>query len=172
MDYYGNQGPEAKLSVSFTPRNGVNVAEGKSYTMLKQPEGNYPDEKGNAFTDGKLGEPTYGDAAWSGFLGKPEFVIDLGEKVNGIYSVRLNTLGGGNAAIYAPNQVTIYVSDDGENFTQVASKTFAADVNAGSLNVVVRNVTLPEDASARYVKIAVATNQSWIFIDEISVYAE
>jgi hypothetical protein len=84
----------------------------------------------------------------------------------------LNTLGGGNAAIYAPNQVTIYVSDDGENFTQVASKTFAADVNAGSLNVVVRNVTLPEDASARYVKIAVATNQSWIFIDEISVYAE
>jgi hexosaminidase len=150
----------------------VNVAEGKSYTMLKQPEGNYPDEKGNAFTDGKLGEPTYGDAAWSGFLGKPEFVIDLGEKVNGIYSVRLNTLGGGNAAIYAPNQVTIYVSDDGENFTQVASKTFAADVNAGSLNVVVRNVTLPEDASARYVKIAVATNQSWIFIDEISVYAE
>ena len=172
LDYYGNQGPVTKLSVSFTPRNGVNVAEGKSYTMLKQPEGNYPDEKGNAFTDGKLGEPTYGDAAWSGFLGKPEFVIDLGEKVNGIYSVRLNTLGGGSAAIYAPNQVTIYVSDDGENFTQVASKTFAADVNAGSLNVVVRNVTLPEDASARYVKIAVATNQSWIFIDEISVYAE
>ena len=172
LDYYGNQGPAAKLSVSFTPRNGVNVAEGKSYTLLKQPEANYPDETGNAFTDGKLGEPTYGDAAWSGFLGKPEFVFDLGEKVNGIYAVRLNTLGGGNAAIYAPDQVTVYISDDGENFTQVCSKTFAADAGSGSLNVVIRSVTLPEDASARYVKIAVATNQSWIFIDEISIYAE
>ena len=172
IDYCGSDGPAAKLTVSFVTRNGVNVAEGKSYTMLKQPEANYPDEVGNAFTDGKLGEPTYGDKAWSGFLGKPEFVIDLGEKVDGIYSVRVNTLGGGNAAIYAPNQITIYVSDDGENFTQVASKTFAADVNSGSLNVVVRSVTLPQDASARYVKIAVATNQSWIFIDEISVMAE
>ena len=172
IDYCGSDGPAAKLTVSFVTRNGVNVAEGKSYTMLKQPEANYPDEVGNAFTDGKLGEPTYGDKAWSGFLGKPEFVIDLGEKVDGIYSVRVNTLGGGNAAIYAPNQITIYVSDDGENFTQMASKTFAADVNSGSLNVVVRSVTLPQDASARYVKIAVATNQSWIFIDEISVMAE
>ena len=172
IDYCGSDGPAAKLTVSFVTRNGVNVAEGKSYTMLKQPEANYPDEVGNAFTDGKLGEPTYGDKAWSGFLGKPEFVIDLGEKVDGIYSVRVNTLGGGNAAIYAPNQITIYVSDDGENFTQVASKTFTADVNAGSLNVVVRSVSLPQDASARYVKIAVATNQSWIFIDEISVMAE
>ncbi len=172
IDYCGSDGPAAKLTVSFVTRNGVNVAEGKSYTMLKQPEANYPDEVGTAFTDGKLGEPTYGDKAWSGFLGKPEFVIDLGEKVDGIYSVRVNTLGGGNAAIYAPNQITIYVSDDGENFTQVASKTFTADVNAGSLNVVVRSVTLPQDASARYVKIAVATNQSWIFIDEIGVMAE
>ena len=172
IDYCGSDGPAAKLTVSFVTRNGVNVAEGKSYTMLKQPEANYPDEVGNAFTDGKLGEPTYGDKAWSGFLGKPEFVIDLGEKVDGIYSVRVNTLGGGNAAIYAPNQITIYVSDDGENFTQVASKTFAADVNSGSLNVVVRSVSLSQDASARYVKIAVATNQSWIFIDEISVMAE
>ncbi len=172
IDYCGSDGPAAKLTVSFVTRNGVNVAEGKSYTMLKQPEANYPDEVGNAFTDGKLGEPTYGDKAWSGFLGKPEFVIDLGEKVDGIYSVRVNTLGGGNAAIYAPNQITIYVSDDGENFTQVASKTFASDVNSGSLNVVVRSVSMPQDASARYVKIAVATNQSWIFIDEISVMAE
>lgn len=172
IDYCGSNGPAAKLTVSFVTRNGVNVAEGKGYTMLKQPEGNYPDEDGNAFTDGKLGEPTYGDKAWSGFLGRPEFVIDLGEKVDGIYSVRVNTLGGGNAAIYAPNQIMIYVSDDGENFTQVASKTFTADVNSGSLNVVVRSVTLPQDASARYVKIAVATNQSWIFIDEISVMAE
>lgn len=172
IDYCGSDGPAAKLTVSFVTRHGVNVAAGKGYTMLKQPEGNYPDEDGNAFTDGKLGEPTYGDKAWSGFLGRPEFVIDLGEKVDGIYSVRVNTLGGGNAAIYAPNQITIYVSDDGENFTQVASKTFAADVNSGSLNVVVRSVTLPQDASARYVKIAVATNQSWIFIDEISIMAE
>ena len=172
VDYFNNESPAVKISVSFTPRNGVNVAAGKGYTMLKQPEGNYPDEDGNAFTDGKLGDPTYGDAAWSGFLGRPEFVIDLGEKVDGIYSVRVNTLGGGNAAIYAPNQITVFVSDDGENFTQVASKTFTADVNSGSLNVVVRSITLPEDASARYVKIAVATNQSWIFIDEISVMAE
>jgi hexosaminidase len=150
----------------------VNVAAGKGYTMVKQPEAKYPDEDGTAFTDGKLGEPTYGDAAWSGFLGKPEFIIDLGKKVSGIYSVRVNTLGGGSAAIYAPNQIIVYISDDGENFTQVASKTFAADVNSGSLNVVIRSLTLSEDVSARYVKIAVATNQSWIFIDEIGVFAE
>ncbi len=172
VDYFGNRGPAFEFEVEFSGKDGVNVAEGKSYTTLKPAEANYPDEQGNALTDGKYGEATYGDAAWVGFLGKPEFVIDLGEKTDGIYSVVVNTMGGGSAAIYAPTNVTVYVSDDGENFTQAVSKTFEPDSGTDKLEAVVRTAFLPQSVSARYVKVAISTNQSWIFVDEISVYAE
>lgn len=172
VDYFGNYGPAFEFEVEFSGKDGVNVAEGKKYTLLKEPESGYPDEKGRTLTDGKQGAATYSDAAWVGFLGRPEIVIDLGKKTDGIYSVTVGTMGGGSAAIYTPTNVTVYVSDDGENFTQVVSKNYDPDTRVDLLELGALTAMLPQNVSARYVKVAISTNQSWIFVDEISVFAE
>ena len=41
----------------------------------------------------------------------PEFVIDLGKTETAIYGFEVSTLGGGSAGVYAPTEITVYVSD-------------------------------------------------------------
>lgn len=172
VDYYGNDGEAFEFSVDFKGKNGKNVAISKSYSLLTPPESNYPDESGISLTDGKFGEASYWSPEWVGFLTKPEIIIDLGKTEESIYAIEVNTLGGGSAAVYAPTEITVFVSDDGVGFKQVAFKTYDPDLGVDSQNTVLRNVILDGTVSGRYVKLAIATNQSWIFIDEISIYAE
>lgn len=172
VDYYNNDGEAFEFEVSYKGKNGKNVAEGKKYALSLQPEAGYPDENGNALTDSKYGNAAYSDPAWLGFLGRPEITVDLGKTENGIYAIEVNTLGGGSAAVYAPTEITVYVSDDGNSFKQIATRTFDPDLGVDSQKTVLRSVMLDSAASGRYVKISVATNQSWIFIDEISIYSE
>jgi hypothetical protein len=171
VDFYGNEGPEEKAEVEFTGKEGVNVALKKPYTLANPPADNYPDEQGIGLTDGVLGNPTYGDAAWLGFLAKAEVVIDLGSTTEQLYAVEVNSLGGGGAGIYATASVVVYVSEDGVNFTQVASKTYAPDDGVDGLYTFTRAVFLPENTKARYVKVEIVPLKSWMFIDEVSVYA-
>jgi hypothetical protein len=171
VDYYRGRSEGVNFTVDFTPKNGSNVALNCPYTITS-PESGYPDEDGKGLTDGKRGQAMYYDPAWMGFLGKPEFVIDLGKQTQGIYSVEVSTLGGGSAGVFAPNQVSVYVSDDGKNFTLLTTKKFEPDADISGSALVSRKVMLNASVSARYVKITVATNQSWIFIDEIGIFAE
>ncbi len=172
-DYYGNYSESTIVEISFKGKNGANIAQDKSYELLKAPEGGYPDEGEKTLTDGKKGDASYSDKSWVGFLGKPEIVIDLGEKKDGIYAFKINTLGGGSAGVYAPDGFEIYVSDDGTNFTKVGERKFDADTNIGAGTIVERTIfTSTDSASARYVKICVSTSQSWIFIDEVMIIAE
>ena len=172
VDYFGNEGESLVKTIEYTARNGKNVALGKDYTLLLAPEENYPDETGKTLTDGNEGLEAYFDRAWVGFLGAPSVVIDLGAKTDGIYSLKVNTLGGGSAAVFAPTGIKVYVSDDGSSFKEVKNQEFDPDNGRDSSYSVNRIVTFDSDVSARYVKIEITTNQSWIFIDEISVYAE
>ena len=172
-DYYGNFSEITTIEIEYRGKNGQNIALGKDYTLTKQPESGYPDESKKAFTDGERGTASYSEKAWVGFLGKPEIIIDLGEKSDGIYAFKINTLGGGAAGVFAPNSFQVFISDDGTNYTQVANRTFDVDSDAGAGTLVERTIfTSTESVSARYVKILVGTNQSWIFIDEIEIIAE
>ncbi len=172
VDYFGNEGESLVKTIEYKARNGKNVALGKDYTLLLAPEENYPDETGKTLTDGNEGLEMYFDRAWVGFLGAPSVVIDLGAKTDGIYSLKVNTLGGGSAAVFAPTGIKVYVSDDGSSFKEVKNQEFDPDNGTDSSYSVKRVLTLDEDVSARFVKVEVTTNQSWIFIDEIAVYAE
>ncbi|MBO4278060.1 MAG: discoidin domain-containing protein, partial [Clostridia bacterium] len=89
-----------------------------------------------------------------------------------IYGFEVSTLGGGSAGVYAPTEITVYVSDDGVNFRVAASEKFPADVGIDSGARITRSIKLASDISGRYVKFTVATNQSWIFIDELRVFAD
>ncbi len=171
VDYYNNEGAAATFTAKYESKDGKNVALGKSYKLTPAPESNYPDEDGKALTDGKLGKAAYFDSAWVGFLSKPEIVIDLAGK-NDVYAVSVDTLGGGEASVYHPNAITVSVSDDGINFTVLKTESFGADQGVNTLNTLKHTVALDNSVSCRYVKIAVSTNQSWIFIDEIEVFAE
>ena len=75
------------------------------------------------------------------------------------------------AGIYATASVVVYVSEDGVNFTQAASKTYAPDDGVGELYTFNRAVFLPENTKARYVKVEIIPLKSWMFIDEVSVYS-
>ena len=172
VDYYNNDGEMAELEIDFNGKNGKNIAAGKEYTIFTPPEANYPDENGRSLTDGKFGSATYASPEWVGFLTRPEIVIDLGKTENGIYALEVNTLGGGAAAVYAPTEITVYVSDDGLSFRQIAASSFAPDLGVDSQVTVPRSIVLDRSVSCRYIKIAIGTNQSWIFVDEISVLAE
>lgn len=172
VDYYNNDSEAFEFEVSFKGKNGKNIAEGKSYTFTLAPDTNYQDEENKTLTDGKFGSAAYSDPAWVGFLGRPEIIIDLGKTENGIYAIEVNTLGGGSAAVYAPTEIVVSVSDNGTDFTRATSCTFDPDMGVDDQKTVLRSVMLDSSVSARYVKISVATNQSWIFIDEISIFAE
>ena len=172
VDFCGNEGPAFSFTIGHNGRSGRNAAQGKTYVLALQPEPQYPDEDGKTLTDGTLGQPAYYDAAWSGFLGVPEFVIDLGKVETAIYGFEVSTLGGGSAGVYAPTEITVYVSDDGVNFRVAASEKFPADVGIDSGARITRSIKLASDISGRYVKFTVATNQSWIFIDELRVFAD
>lgn len=169
-DVYGNISETAVSTVNAVSRNGRNIAEGMPYVTVKAAEDNYPDDGGVCLTDGVRGTATYGDKAWGGYLGQLEFIIDLGQTWDGIYGIKVGTMGGGSAGIFAPNGIEMYVSTDGENFTKAASKTYVSDENTGTNTLVERVLYTDTDSvSARYVKICVTTNQSWIFIDELQV---
>jgi len=172
-DYFGNFSDPTIVELTFKGKNGSNVAEGKAYTLTKAPEGGYPDETEKGLTDGEKGGASYSEKAWVGFLGKPEIIVDLGEKRDGIYAFKVNTLGGGSAGVYAPNSFEVFVSDDGKTYTKAAARQFEQDLNIGAGTIVERTIfTSTESVSGRYVKIVVGTNQSWIFIDEVEVIAE
>ena len=172
VDYFANESPFYEFNVDFNGKNGKNAALGKKYTLAVQPESQYPDEEGASLTDGKLAEAAYYDPAWAGFLGRPEITVDLGKVETGIYGIEISTLGGGSAGVYAPTNISVSVSDDGKSFRPAVTRDFDADPGVDSADRVARSILLAENVSGRYVKISVATNQSWIFIDEISVFAE
>ena len=170
IDYCGNKSPVASASVTIEGGGGYNAAAGKSYTTVGVQDG-YPDESGKGLTDGLYGEPSFADKAWLGYLGKPEIVIDLGAKTDNISAFMLSTLGGGEAGILAPATVTVSISDDGVNFTEVASASYAKEEDTKSAILFQRYVFASKPVSARYVKITFTTAGSWMFVDEAQVIA-
>ncbi len=171
-DYSGGDGPAFAFTVECSGRSGRNAAAGKGYIIDKAPEDSYPDEDGITLTDGNFGQAAYYDSAWCGFLGRPSVVIDLGQIEKSIYAFEIGTLGGGYAGVYSPVGIKIEVSSDGKVFKTVADAEFDPDKGVDSSVRIVRDVPIESDAEGRYVKFTFTTDQSWIFIDEIKVFAD
>ncbi len=133
----------------------------------------YPDEEGKTLTDGvkPADDADLYAAEWAGWTGiHPTyadygynwFTIDLGEvkeftKVN----VWHGTIALQNG-INAPESIQVFVSDDGENFTEVGSATPANEA------VVNECTSIEATASGRYVQVRVVAG-NWAFLSEIEV---
>ncbi|GIP36593.1 DUF4855 domain-containing protein [Paenibacillus sp. J2TS4] len=159
-----------------------NLAAGLPYEWSEEPEASHPDV-GYKLTDGKYGTLDMNDPAWVGHLrGKTrEVVFDLGEeksigKITAHFFQDYPT-----NSILVPLSVSMYVSDDKENWgllshnaTQLLwgegpprQETFEWD---GSRDGIKGGNTDGKLAYARYVKVAFSMHPSlWEYIDEIEI---
>ena len=156
-----------------------NLATRKPITLRQQPAEKYTYEGAVVLNDGNLGRGAYNSGRWLGFSGHPlDAVIDL-EQPAEMHHLRFHALINKGAWIYNPSQVKVLVSDDGENFREVAQKSIPistwADrdgffpyelnfepVTARYVEVVIEGHDLPEDHSG-------FGNSAWIFVDEIEI---
>ena len=157
----------------------ANLATHKPITLRQQPAEKYTYEGAPLLNDGNLGRGAYNSGRWLGFCGYLlDAIIDL-EQPAEMQHVRFHALVNKGAWIYNPSQVKVLVSDDGENFREVAQKDipistwedrdgiFAYEVDfepvtAKYVEVVISGYDLPEDHSG-------FGNPAWIFVDEIEV---
>ena len=164
----------------WTDTVATNLATRKPITLRQQPAEKYTYEGASLLNDGNLGRGAYNSGRWLGFCGYPlDAVIDL-EQPAEMQHVRFHALTNKGAWIYNPIQVKVLVSDDGENFREVAQKDipistwedrdgiFAYEVDfepvtAKYVEVVISGYDLPEDHSG-------FGNPAWIFVDEIEVW--
>ncbi len=159
-----------------------NLAAGLPYEWSEAPEASHPDN-GYKLTDGKYGALDMNDPAWVGHLrGQTrEVVFDLGEEKS-IGKITANFFQDFTRnSILVPLSVSMYVSDDKENWgllshnaTQLLwgdgpprHETFEWDGNRDGIK---GGNTDGKLAFARYVKVAFTMHPSlWEYIDEVEI---
>lgn len=130
----------------------------------------YPDS-GNELTDGLKGDYNYYGSAWSAYLDNnktADFVFDL-SVIKSFEELRINFLQVTAPAIRLPQAVTLYVSNDGETWKEVASSAIVANDVAEYISQFRCNLSEPQ--MGRYVKVSVSKS-GWLFIDEIELLAK
>lgn len=152
----------------------------KPIVLKEQPHRNYAYDGAQTLIDGLHGNTNYRSGRWLGWFGKnADAIIDLKE-VTEISKVKFNLNINMKDWIFNAKSVKVLVSDDGENFKEVAYQEF--DLLAPDYN----NPILPVEitfspVNTRYVEVAVEPFDcpeghsgygypAWIFIDEIGIY--
>ena len=165
------------LGKVLSVRYYVHKAYGKMYTQSKQP-GQYSGGERYALTNGIQGALK----SWNNWVGlvNSDFdpVIDFGAPTD-FSRVTTHFINNKSSWIYPPRSIEVLVSDDGQNFTALAKKTFDPDRMTGvSLETVVFDTP---GARSRYLKVVAQTygvippaaagggNGAWLFLDEILV---
>ena len=120
------------------------------------------------FTDGVIGGWTYSDNRWQGFLSDIDVTIDMGsvQPVSYVGGTFMQLMGPG---VFMPREVEILVSEDGEDFTLVA--TIENDVPTSEEALIFRTFETSCDLNARYVRYHAyrSTMRGFLFLDEIVV---
>lgn len=152
-------------------------ASGKPYVMPRVPD-KYTGAEQYALTNGITGHLKTWDN-WVGLVNHDiDPLIDFGEPT--VFS-RVTTRFVNDKAswIYPPRSMEVYISDDGLNFTLLASKPIPADTMRGATLETVQLET--PGAAGRYLKFVAKTygvipdsaagagNGAWLFIDEVIV---
>ncbi len=136
----------------------------------------YPDENSTSLTDGVAipSDSEYTNVAWAGFAVDPVYkevgyhtvTVDLGA-VKDIYEAVLYVGTSALTSGIGANNATVqfFVSDDGENWTEMGDVIVPAD----STEVPYEAVSSKVLTSGRYVQ-ARFTREGWLFVSEIEVY--
>ena len=120
------------------------------------------------FTDGVIGGWTYSDNRWQGFLSDIDVTIDMGsvQPVSYVGGTFMQLIGPG---VFMPRKVEILVSEDGEDFTHVA--TIENDVPTSAEELTFRTFETSCDLKARYIRYHAyrSTMRGFLFLDEVVV---
>lgn len=121
-------------------------------------------------TDGQYGGWSHGDPRWQGFLGKSvDLIVDLGE-VKPIRYAGGSYMHSAGPGIQLPEYVTISVSDNGTDFTEVAK--IYSDVATDYPTILMKEFGAPLDTRARFVRFNAKGSRvpsSCTFVDELIV---
>lgn len=155
-----------------TTEPGKNLALHKTTSLYPAP--NYPDcaDVGDdlQLTDGVLTEGRYwmqkSSVGWTFF--HPRVVVDLG-KIEPIREVIVHTVGGGEAGVYLPKRLQVFVSDDNIVYRRVASVHGGTLNEDGTRHSSVALSTGNLKTRGRYVLIQLTPTGSMVFSDEIEV---
>ena len=152
----------------------------KPISLKDQPHRNYAYDGARTLIDGLHGGSNYRSGRWIGWYGKNlDATIDL-QEVTEIREVKFNLLINMKDWIFNAKSVKVFVSDDGENFNEIASKEFdllPADYASSFYPVEIAF----EPVNTRFVELVVEPYDcpeghsgygypAWIFVDEIEVY--
>ena len=170
----GGKGKVFKTDFDFSK------ASMKPVVLKEQPHRNYAYDGAQMLIDGLRGGSNYRSGRWLGWYGKNlDATFDL-QEVTDVSSVRFTLLVNMKDWIFNAKSVKVLVSDDGEGFTEVASRDFAllpADYGSSFYPV---DISF-EPVNTRYVEVIVTPFDcpeghsgygypAWIFVDEIGVY--
>ena len=143
-------------------------AKGKTVIYNKPIQEWYPASGESTFTDGVIGGWTYSDNRWQGFLSDIDVTIDLGEltQVNYVGGSFMQLIGPG---VFMPEKVDILVSENGTDFTLVA--TIWNDISTSNADLLFKSFDVICDTKARYVRYHAYRSpmRGFLFLDEVVV---
>lgn len=148
----------------------AHLALGKKVIYNSSYSPHYPAQGNTALTDGIRGDWTYGDGCWQGFIDgdRLDVTIDM-ETVTPIHFVTAAFMQVTGAEVFLPESVTISVSDDGTNFTELEHRTFEV---AKEIPIQFTDISWKGNATGRYIRYQAQAGKEfggWIFTDEIIV---
>ena len=148
------------------------ISVGKSYVASDSARSDIYADNRARLTDGKKGSTDGGEqGAFSGFSsGSPaEIVVDLGGSVAS-NSYRIHTARMTDWGIEVPAKLSISVSNDGTNFTNVSS-TSVRNCTYGSdgWNMFTMTVRSNSTRYERYIKFTIEPNGNHVWLEEVEV---
>lgn len=151
------------------------LATGKQFSLKYQPAKQYNGDRPWILNDGVKGSVSFNDGNWCGFYGdNVEISFDLGEKQE-ITSLRTNFFVQERSWIYLPEAIEVEKSDDGENWTTIASTP--GPVANGAEGIKTINLVF-EGVKTRHLRVKALNKgqhpiypdgKCWIFMDEIEL---
>ncbi|MFA6830647.1 MAG: family 20 glycosylhydrolase [Bacteroidaceae bacterium] len=124
----------------------------------------------STLVDGHLGDWTYLDGCWQGFLNQDvDVTIDLKEQKT-IHTIHADFMQLAGNWVWLPQQVIISVSSDNESFTDLAQLTH--DISTSDKKQVFHSFGWQGETRARYIRyhaINNGTKGGFLFTDEIVV---
>ena len=151
-------------------KTAAHLALGKKVIYNAPYSLHYPAQGNTALTDGIRGDWTYGDGCWQGFINgkRLDVTIDM-EAETSIHSVTAAFMQVVGAEVFLPASVTISISDEGINFTELKHQTFEVTKEDP---IKFTDISWVGNAQGRYVRYQAQAGKEfggWIFTDEIIV---
>ena len=157
-----------------------NKATTRPITLKLQPSATYAFDGPITLVDGLKGNDNYATGRWLGFIGGDmEAVIDLEESTE-INKVSTQAVVDMSAWIMGSTGLVVSVSDDNQEFREIASRDYPLETDIGKHCVETYEVAF-EPITTRYVKVLVKRTKAlppghngegttpYMFIDEISI---